>query len=230
MESKYIKYRIYILILLASLLVSLALLFILILDNKKLEKQVQKRENLIEKTVIKEAQLSKQKTKNDSIIERFIDDCGIRINNKKVSSEDLLKLINEQVKEIESLKNKNAQIGDSLQVYESYVSLSKKNIDVKYSTKRKDNQLISTISLKQDSLNIYRKLYNMMQRDYGIAYKIEDNNDSRTYIKKYTKLDSALFVYKHYKHVLSVDDNGDLMIDLPTKREIRRSTSNQKKN
>jgi len=223
------KYKIYTFFLSVVLIISILLLSMFYRDNQNLAKQILKREKLIKKAVVKDVELSKQKTKSDSIIERYIDDCGIRINNKKVTSAELLKLIYSQIKEIQELKLKNSEINDSLQVYQSYVSLSKKSMNVKYNVKKQDNQIISTISVKQDSLNIYKKLYDLMKRDYGIYYRIEEKNDTRTYVKKYSKLDSALFVYKHYKYVLSTDSTGSLFIDLPTKKEIKRSTSNKNK-
>lgn len=223
------KYKIYTFFLSVVLIISILLLSMFYRDNQNLAKQILKREKLIKKAVVKDVELSKQKTKSDSIIERYIDDCGIRINDKKVTSAELLKLIYSQIKEIQELKLKNSEINDSLQVYQSYVSLSKKSMNVKYNVKKQDNQIISTISVKQDSLNIYKKLYELMKRDYGVYYRIEEKNDTRTYVKKYSKLDSALFVYKHYKHVLSTDSTGSLFIDLPTKKEIRRSTSNKNK-
>lgn len=223
------RYKIWIFFLSIGLIISIFLFLIFYNDNQNLEKQIIKREKLIKKAVVKDVELSKQKTKSDSIIEKYIDDCGIRINDKKVTSAELLELIYSQINEIKQLKIKNSEVNDSLQVYQSYVSLSKQNMNVKYKVRKQDNQIISTISFKQDSLNIYKKLYELMKRDYGIYYRIEEKNDIRTYVKNYSKLDSALFVYKHYKHVLSTDSTGSLYIDLPTKKEIRRSTSNRQK-
>lgn len=223
------NYKIIVFILSIGLILSISLLLMFYIDNQNLERQIVKREKLIKKAVVKDVELSKQKTKNDSIIEHYIDDCGIRVNNKKVSSDELLKLIYSQIKEVEELTSKNSQLNDSLQICQSFVSLTKKSIDVKYNVKKEDNKIISSINIKQDSLNIYKKLYQLMKRDYGIFYSIEENKDSRTYVKTYSKLDSALFVYKHYKHVLSTDSKGNLLIDLPTKKEIRNSTSNRGK-
>lgn len=223
------NYRIIVFVLSIGLILSMSLLLMFYIDNQNLERQIVKREKLIKKAVVKDVELSKQKTKSDSIIEHYIDDCGIRVNNKKVSSDELLKLIYSQIKEVEELTSKNSQLNDSLQICQSFVSLTKKSIDVKYNVKKEDNKIISSINIKQDSLNIYKKLYQLMKKDYGIHYTIEENKDSRTFVKTYSKLDSALFVYKYYKHVLSTDAKGSLFIDLPTKKEIRNSTSNREK-
>src|SRR5690606_10578110 len=176
---------------------------LLYFDNKELEKQVLQREELIKKSVIEDNNFNNQKIKSDSIIERYIEDCNILINNKKVSTEELLEYMNSQLNAIEQLEIKNAKLSDSLSQYKAYIKLTKSNLNVDYKTEEKDNKLVSTIILPTDSLKIYKKLYELMKRDYGISYDIDSDEQNTYYKKRYTKLDSALFVYKHYKHVLN---------------------------
>ncbi|PKO99309.1 MAG: hypothetical protein CVU03_02315 [Bacteroidetes bacterium HGW-Bacteroidetes-2] len=190
---------------------------LLYLDNKDLENQVLKREHLIKKTISEDSILSKQKSKTDSIINHYIKDCDILINNEKVSTEELLEYMHSQIRTIEKLQIENSKILDSLKVYRSYIELSKSNLNVNYKSEEKDNKLISTIILPTDSLKIYKKLYELMKRDYGISYDIESQDEYIQYSKRYTKLDSALFVYKYYKHVLTGDSLGNITITLPEK-------------
>lgn len=216
-NSKFI-----VIVLFIGLAIAIGISGLLYLDNKELENQVIKREEFIKKTFFEDDALKNQKTKSDSIIERYIEDCNILINNKKVSTEELLEYMNNQLKSIEKLQIENSKISDSLEIYKTYIKLSKSNLNVDYKTEEKDNKIISSIILPTDSLKIYKKLYELMERDYGISYKLERDEKNTYYTKKYTKLDSALLVYKYYKHVLSGDSIGNINIELPEKKTIKK--------
>jgi hypothetical protein len=228
--NKNNKFRFFIVVLSLGLAIMIAISLLFYNNNKELENQILKRDSLIKKTVISDSNFSKQKTKSDSIILKYIDDCGIRINNKKVTTDELLQYINLQSDEINQEKKKNDELSDSLNIYKSYVSLSKENLNVNYSTRKENNKLISKITMPSgDSLKIYKSLYELMKENYGISYKVSSTETTISYAKQYTKLDSALFVYKHYKYVLSTDPTGNLLIDLPTEKQIKNSTSNRGK-
>lgn len=209
-------------ILVFALAISTAVIYLLFTDNQELKNQVIKRDKLIKENVISDSLFNNRKTKGDSIIERYIDECNILINNKKVSTEELLDFLNSQVDEIKRLEKENYNLSDSLRIYKSYVKLSKSNLNVNYKTEEKDNARVATIILPTDSLPIYRKLYHLMQEDYGIYYKIRSDEKSTYYTKTYSKLDSALIVYKYYKHTLSGDSLGNIYITLPVKKDLKK--------
>ena len=224
------KYRLLVVVLSFGLAIAIILLSILYNDNKNLENQVLKREKLIKKAVVKDGILSKQKTKSDSIIERYISDCGIIIDNKKVSSEELLQYLYSQNQQINNLNNSNNDLNDSLKIYKSYIDLSKKNLKVDYSVKKEKNKFISSIILPEnDSLKVYKRLYELIKHDYGIIYKFENKNNKTVLSRNYTKVDSALYLYKYYRHVLGGDSLGNVTIQLPTEREIKRIIKQKKR-
>lgn len=141
------KYKLLVIVLSLGLAIVIILLSILYIDNENLENQVLKREKLIKKAVVKDDILSKQKTKSDSIIERYISDCGIMIDNKKVSTEELLSYLYKQNRQIDDLSNSNNDLNDSLKIYKSYIDLSKRNLKVDYLVKKEKNKFVSSISL-----------------------------------------------------------------------------------
>ncbi|WP_299124182.1 hypothetical protein [uncultured Tenacibaculum sp.] len=219
--------KIIVIVLSIGLVIAIGISSLLYFDNKNLENQVLKREKLIKKTFLEEDALNSKKTKSDSIIKKYIQDCNILINNKKVSTEELLEFINSQLKSIEKLKAENSKLNDSVKIYKSYVKLSKSNLNVDYKTYKKDNKLFSEIIIPSDSLEIYRRLYKLMEKNYGISYDVKSDKEYRYYSSKVTKLDSALYVYKYYKHVLSGDSIGNIIIKLPKNR--KRNNSKHKK-
>lgn len=224
------KYKLSVIVLSLGLTIAIILLSILYNDNMNLENQVLKREKLIKKTVVKDALLSKQKTKSDSIIERYISDCGIMIDNKKVSTEELLSYLYIQNQQINDLNNSNNDLNDSLRIYKSFIDLSKRNLKVDYSVKKEKNKFVSSITLpNNDSLRIYKKLYELVKRDYGIVYNFEDKNDKTIISKNYTKVDSALYLYKYYKFALGGDSLGNVTVQLPTEKEIKRVNKQKKR-
>lgn len=206
-------------VLVIGLLTTIGISVLLYSDNRNLENQVLQREELIKKSIIEENNLTNQRTKSDSIIERYIQDCNILINNKKVTTEELLEYMNGKLNTIEQLQIENSALLDSLTKYKSYIELTKSNLNIEYKTEKKDNNLISTIIIPTDSLPIYKKIYELMKRDYGISYDLESDEEKIYYRKKYSKIDSALFVYKYYKHVLSGDSEGNITITLPEIKE-----------
>lgn len=222
MENSKNKYRLFAIVLFIGFTIAGVLLTILYNDNKNLENQVLKRENLIKKTVVKDKLLSTQKTKSDSIIERYINDCGIMIDGKKVSTDELLKYLHSQNQEINNLKNININLNDSLSVYKAYTDMSKSTFNLKYSVQKQDNKIVSSMTSSTDSLKIYKKLYESIKRDYGIIYKLENQKNKTIFSREYSKADSALYLYKYYKHVLSGDSLGNITIQLPTEKEIKR--------
>jgi hypothetical protein len=214
--------RFFVIVLLIGLAIATGIAILLYSDNQELKNQVVKRDALIKQNVVNDSLFSNRKTKSDSIIEKYIDECNILVNNKKVSTEELLGFLNSQVDEIKKLESEKSILSDSLRIYKSYVSLSKSNLNVNYKTEKKENSLVSTIILPTDSLQIYRKLYKLMQEDYGIYYKIRSDDKSTYYSKSYSKLDSALFVYKYYKYTLSGDSLGNISIILPDKKDLKK--------
>jgi hypothetical protein len=214
--------RFFVIVLLIGLAIATGIAILLYSDNQELKNQVVKRDALIKQNVVNDSLFSNRKTKSDSIIEKYIDECNILVNNKKVSTEELLDFLNSQVDEIKKLESEKSILSDSLRIYKSYVSLSKSNLNVNYKTEKKENSLVSTIILPTDSLQIYRKLYKLMQEDYGIYYKIRSDDKSTYYSKSYSKLDSALFVYKYYQYTLSGDSLGNISIILPDKKDLKK--------
>jgi len=72
-------------------------------DNENLEVQIEKRDTLIRQMQLKDSLFTAQSQKNQSVVEKYISDCNIIINGKKVSSDELVQFLNKQIREIDQL-------------------------------------------------------------------------------------------------------------------------------
>lgn len=64
-----------------------------------------------------------------------------------------------------------------------------------------------------DSLSLYNSMINLAKDQYGIKYSIknvkEDNKDVRIITLMFTKIDSALLLYPHYKDKIRYNKEDD---------------------
>lgn len=194
----------------------------LYLDNNNLENQLIKSEALIDEIILQDSINSEQKSNSDKIIEKYIEDCNILINGKKVSTDDLVIFMNEQQitnQELsesynELLKSYNKLVGknnvllksenilsDSLSIYKAYIELSKKNFDVDFSVSKNKNKdkYVAQISLPNDSTHFYKELYGnlktVIKDKYGIDYQVQIDENGTKFFKEPTKIDTLMLFY-----------------------------------
>lgn len=216
------------------LVASIALNVLLVQDNNEIQVQIEKRDNLIKEKQANDSLLSAQATANEKIKEKYIDECGILINGKKVTTDQLVLFINDQIKEsdklqkeldslkkefyllkIESYTNK-----DSLKIYKTFNELTRRNLNVNFKVTKEDMKRTISIDLPPDSLSAYKKIIQLIEKNYGIKYLIEYKNDQFILNDQFSKADSAQMIFQYYKDKLHKDESGKWVIELPKKIDI----------
>lgn len=150
--------------------------FLLFQDNGDLKNEINRKDSLIKNTRVLDSTLFSQQKKNKSIVEKYISDCNIVINGKKVTTEELIVYMNKQIDVINTLnrtvtafadslakcrfslsvekqtssfyKKKYVESTDSFEVYKIFYDLAKRNLKTDFSIKKDDSSNNQTISLK----------------------------------------------------------------------------------
>lgn len=112
--------------LLLILLLSFGMNAILFFNNEDLQHQIVQRDVLIQERQVADSSICVQHESNERIVKKYIDDCGILINDKRVSTKELLEFINERIKLNDQLEYQLKNCYDSLSIYKSYSDLAKK--------------------------------------------------------------------------------------------------------
>lgn len=202
----------------------LSLIFnhILFTDNQNLVLQIEKRDKIIDNVRDTDTLINSQRDYNDRITKKYISDCNILINGKKISTEELLDYINELVSE-------NANLIDSLYLIKNERQILLNKFSAQIISEKEDGKITSKLTSNvTDSLKNIKALLKLIEKNYGITGKIEKKeNNNIISLSGGSKIDSALIIYKYYKNKLSVDSSGNILIELP--RNLT-SPSNRKKN
>ncbi|MFY7938067.1 MAG: hypothetical protein ACOVOQ_11865 [Flavobacterium sp.] len=234
MESKKIKVILFEVCFFLLLMVSLIGVGMLYENKIDLEEQISKRDELIRKKEISDSILLTQSKNNTSIVEKYISDCGILINNKKVTTDELIQFLNSKISEINSFEKKvfaledsiyrlqnqinNEKVtkneylsrlriaSDSLAIYKSFYNLAKKNLNTDFTV----NGKTLTINIPKDTLSLYKTLYEMAKADYGISYAVKEDETYRTITRNITRADSALMLFKYYGDKITRDSSGKI--------------------
>jgi hypothetical protein len=218
------------------LIASIALNVLLVQDNNEIQVQIEKRDNLIKAKQANDSLLSAQTTTNEKIIEKYIDDCGILINGRKVTTDQLLLYIKDQIKESEQLKKELDLLerelylnADSLKIYKTFNELTKRNLNVSFKVTEKDMKRTISIMLPldsssayKDSLTAYKEMTRLIEKDYGIKYLIEYKNNQFVLNNQFSKADSAKMIFEYYKDKLHKNKSGEWVIELPWKMKFEK--------
>jgi hypothetical protein len=145
---------------------------------------------------------------------------GFSMGNKSISVEELLDIVNKTLEENTKLKNqvdkdkviiKYIEETYGIKVIENNGEISlklKPDSNIKNFEKKSNNELNK---LKND---IEEKdfILKQLQKKYGFKYEVKTENDKIHSSIFITKLDSALWLYPHYKHKIKEDKNGNIII------------------
>lgn len=233
-------------ILILTIATIVGIIIILILSNyvKELENQVAKKSELIEQSEKSDSLLIEKTKEYADQINEYVQDCNFYIDGKKVSQQEVIRIANKTLDE-------NLKLRDSIQKLKFVIQTTKKNYGISYKVEKNGDTLYASrnatkidtalaylpqIKIQQkriiqlsDSLEIYKWQAELVKENYGISYKIKREGNTLTSTRNSsTKLDSALVLYKYYKHRLSKDKNGDWIIE--TDKEYRKMEKEKKKN
>lgn len=159
-----------------------------------LKKHVDNQDSILKDGRLRDSLLIENTKEYSEVITKYVSNCGITLNNKQLSAEEIVKIISKSTEEVTSLQDSliRAEMRSKISLY-------------KYS----------------DSLNLYRFLINRVKTQYGIVYTITNNTDGSRAIKSnFSKVDSALALYPFYKNKIKGDSLGNLIITYEKKNKI----------
>lgn len=146
------------------------------------------------------------------IITKYVSDCNFVINGKKVSTQNLIKLINE-------ILYQNETLTDSL-IYYKRLSVVENFYKSEY-----EKRLKSIL----DTLVINSKIVELAKRDYGISYKVEQQEKGFIFEREISKADSAIILFPYYKDKIKRDTTNESWIITTQTRTIIQETPKRRK-
>lgn len=166
--------------------------------NDELQKQLDAKDVLLNDVKARDSVFTKNNKEYSEVITKYVNNCNFTLNNKDISTAELVKMANKALTQVELLN-------DSL--------IREKNISKSYY-----NQLV----LINDSFGIYKTIINKAKSDYGIHYNIISNNKNNYIIKEFSKADSGLLLLPFYKTKLKKDTLGNWVISYEKTSVIKR--------
>jgi hypothetical protein len=145
---------------------------------------------------------------------------GFSMGNKSISVEELLDIVNKTLEENTKLKNQVDKDKVIINYIEETYGIKVIENNGEISLKLKPDSNIKNFEKKSN--NELNKLKNdieekdfilkQLQKKYGFKYEVKTENDKIHSSIFITKLDSALWLYPHYKHKIKEDKNGNIII------------------
>jgi len=206
-------------------------LTIVILFTERTERNFEIEE--LNQKIISSDSISKMKIeKLNSIIDRkntLIDELnsnkeivnGFRIGDKSISIEELLKIVNEAFTENNELRNKIKydeliinHIEDSYGVKVVKDSLGRFYLKLKNDSTIKNYERNTTEKIDKLNTELEEKRFilEQLKKRYDLKYEVKTEGNKIKSTIYITKLDSALWLYPHYKHKIREDKNGNTYI------------------
>lgn len=146
---------------------------------------------------------------------------GFMMGERSISTEELLKIVNEAIEENSKLKTevKNDKlilkhIENSYGLKAVIDSLGVINLKLNPGSSIKDFEKKSNDRYNKvnDELQELKFILNNLQKRYGFKYQVKTEGNKINSTIYTTKLDSALWLYPHYKHKIKQDKEGNVLI------------------
>lgn len=163
--------------------------------SSKLQSSIAKQDSILRNANQRDSLLAEKTKEYTKVITKYVSNCGFTMGDKSISSEDIVKIINDSQFEIEALK-------DSLNKIDS-------------------RNRLSQIFLN-DSLNIFKNFLSRIESKYGIVYKLRTDKDGKRFIvSNVSKSDSALAIFPFYRDKLRVDSAGNFIVTYEEKIKVQ---------
>lgn len=190
------------------------IILVLILFNYKteLENQINKKDDIITKSVERDSLLIQKTSEFAKTINHYVNNCEFSIDGKKITSSQIVDITNKAIEE-------NNKLRDSLNYYKLFSKQQTDYYPIEY------NKILSKY---RDSLEKYKWQAELVKNDFGITYKITSKGNKLSAIRNSKKVDSALALFPYYKHRLSINENGNFEIE--TDKEYRRNIKKEEQN
>jgi hypothetical protein len=158
--------------------------------NEKLYIQIEQKDSLIKNNDLRDSIYTEATKEYSEVINKYVNNCSFTVNEKSISTQELLKLVNNTF-------DKNQELQDSLDAYKEFFN--------------------QTQSYK-DSLFLYKNLYSLARKRYGINITYKVLNDKYAFYYGITKVDSAMALFPFYKNKIKRDTaNNSWTITTQTK-------------
>lgn len=167
-------------------------------NSTELQNQLELRDSTINKINVADSILCAESMRNTEIIEKYIDNCNFILKGKTITAEELILY--------------TQQINDSLNLYRAFHNLTKKNLNIDYNISKCEDGRVISMEIPQDTLGIYKILYETAVKKYGIDYETKSENGDLVILNNFSKVDSAMLIFDYYKDKLTKDENGNWMI------------------
>jgi hypothetical protein len=195
--------------------------------NKQYERQIKLKDSLELTKKRKDSNYSKKTNEYSKIITKYISDCDVSIGSKKITLAELVKIANKNLNETQQLKDSvdflkkvNQYNEKKINMYTSLNDTYNKLIDIY----KKQSELLgkkeSRINELDDSLSMYKKINQLIKRDYGIVYKIKTSKNTNVFTKDISAVDSAMIVFPLIKKQISIDTINHRWIISPTLQKL----------
>tara|TARA_R100000935_G_scaffold57354_2_gene91119 strand:+ start:319 stop:1044 length:726 start_codon:yes stop_codon:yes gene_type:complete len=222
-------------ILLLTVTSIVALILIVILSNYifELEYQINQKDNFIENSVKNDSLINEKTKAYADQIKNYVEDCNFKINGKTITQKEVLRIANKALDD-------NVKYRDSIRRLKFSLKNAQKDYGISYDVQRKGDTLISTRNITEidtmlayypklkkiekkyysvlDSLERYKWHSELVKKNFGISYKItKKNKQLKARRVANAKIDSALILLEYFRHRLSIDEDGDWVIDTDSK-------------
>ncbi len=202
-------------IILVILSVAVTIFFMISMINysRALEGEVAARDSLINLMQKEDSTTLSSTKKYSQIITKYIEDCNILIDGKKVSTPDLVKLLNKQMEE-------NQLLSDSLSYYKNLMQAERV----------RKHHYYSSMNSIDDSLFISKKIIQLVKQDYGISYEVTRAGNKFSIVRNPSTADSAVILFPYYKHKLKKDTIAGQWLIITESKIAVPETSKRKRN
>lgn len=146
---------------------------------------------------------------------------GFKVGNRSISVDELLKMANETLNENSKLNNQIKEdkiiikyIEDSygIKVLMNDNGTISLKLNPDSTIKNFEKNTSERINKLENELEEKKYILQQLQKKYGFKYEVKSEDNKIKSTIYLTKLDSALWLYPHYKHKIKTDKQGNLII------------------
>ncbi|MGZ5244337.1 MAG: hypothetical protein ACXWDO_02165 [Bacteroidia bacterium] len=157
--------------------------------NNELIEQVEKRDSLIKDIKYSDSVYFSQTKNYSKKIDHYVRDCSLEMNGKKITLDELVKMLNTAYEERSQKEEENIKLQNNLNSIQYKLNVSE----------------IIKNSLTDSFRKVNTLLYQVL-KEYDLHSRVDKKTGRFIYkTSRYTKTDSALLLYPYFKQKLSRD-------------------------
>lgn len=165
--------------------------------NIELNKNVTDKDKILGDLLLKDSIHNLSEKKYSENIQKYVEECSFIVDGKTISSQELVNIVQKLYNERDNLNYEKAIKSDSLK---QYIHLQKFDENLK-------DDCLKIVRRRTDSLQLYMAMFEVIEKKYKTRVRARIEGSNMVFSTPINKIDSALAVYKYYKHKLKVDKN-----------------------